>query len=122
MFLSFSFTKKINLCQKFDVKVIYFGFKPELVHHLSSILSFAKIFKELGIQNMVCSICNNLSINIVTDNLYVNRKFKNCLHGINIWITVFVLKDSSGLEIYQPNSPVFFTWVKKIDSNLLSLC
>jgi hypothetical protein len=107
------FFKEIKLSQKFDIERIYFGSVSKLVQHTHSILSIAKVFKKLWIENLSCSIGDDLSVNIVRGDLNVDWKFENCNHKLYFRITAFVLKDSSGEENDFPSAPVFYTRVEK---------
>jgi len=108
------FSEEVYFCQKFDIKCSDLCDISEFFQDFASILSRAKIFKQTWIENRIGRIGHKLSVNIVSFDLNVDRKFDNCFHKFKIYklLMPFVLKDSSGEENNLPRLPDRITWVK----------
>lgn len=103
---SLSVLEKIKFGQKFDRNIVTLCGLSKLTNRLSLILSIAKIFQKIGIENLISRIGNQFSINIVRLNLNIDRKFDNCNHNFLVFkVSAFVLKDSSGDENIHPERP-----------------
>jgi len=110
----FPITEKVNFCQKFDSQIGDHGCFPELIQNLSLILGIAKESQQSWIQNLVSSICHYLSINIVSIDLNIDRKFENCSHITKFnWYFRFRPKGLIRGGKHLPSGPVIYTWAQK---------
>jgi len=86
------FSEEVYFCQKFDVKCSDLCDISEFFQDFASILSRAKIFKQTWIENRIGRIGHKLSVNIVSFDLNVDRKFDNCFHKFKIYKIIYAFR------------------------------
>jgi len=114
--------EKINLSQQFDFGIGYLGSVSKLFQNTGTILGIAKKVKEVRIEDSICSLSDQTSVNVVRVDLNVDWKFENSLHKLKLKVAVFVLKELVREVNTTTEQPSLFTWVMVRNSKINSLC
>lgn len=117
-------SEHIEFCQQSDIEIGYFCGPSEFLQDRTSVLSRAKILKEVRIENLICRIRNYLPVNVVSFNCNVDWEFDDRFHKTKF--RNFCFRPSIGHHQdgskQPPSSPWRITRVKEIDFNRTSLC
>jgi len=119
----FLISEKIHLGQKFDIEVGKLCGFFDISQNLGPDGGRADILDQSWVENLGRRIAHNLPINIVRQDLNIDRKLQNCFHKLRFKIFCFrpflvIIRGTT----QSPNSPGSLPRVLEIGFNRNSLC